>query len=145
MNLNIQSILGVDDRRCTATAEVEEEYRLRLLLQHLNLSPYSRDTNFWRAPPLASNHLSPSTTCLAQFIDLVSRWLHEGVLVGERGCSAEQGGASISLVAAGHMIHRLWTWTTPIIAPEAVVGWLLGSVSAGTQADRCGRPYPITV
>jgi hypothetical protein len=84
MNLNLQSILGVDDRRCTAPAEVQEEDRLRLLLQHSTLSPYSLDTNFWRAPPLASNHLCPCTRCLAQFIAPLGRWLQEGVLVGER-------------------------------------------------------------
>jgi hypothetical protein len=39
MNLNLQSISGVDDRSCTAPAEVQEEDRLRLLLQHLALSP----------------------------------------------------------------------------------------------------------
>jgi hypothetical protein len=39
------------------------------------------------------------------------------------------------------MIHRLLTWTLLILAPEAVVGRLLGSVSPGTQVDRCGRPY----
>jgi hypothetical protein len=39
------------------------------------------------------------------------------------------------------MIHGLWTWMTLIIAPEAVVGRLLGSVSPGTQVDSCGQYY----
>jgi hypothetical protein len=60
-------------------------------------------------------------------------------------CCAEQGGAAISLGATGPMIHRLWTWTTLITAPEAVVGRILGLVSPSTQVDRCDRPYPITV
>jgi hypothetical protein len=66
-------------------------------------------------------------------------------------CSDEQGGAAVSLGVVGPMIHRLWTWTTLITAPEAVVCRLLGSVSPGTQIDRCGRsyrrgrPYPIIV
>jgi hypothetical protein len=55
------------------------------------------------------------------------------------------GGTVVSPGAAGPVIHRLWTWTTLITAPEAVVGRLLGSVSPGTPVDRCGRPYPITV
>jgi hypothetical protein len=54
-------------------------------------------------------------------------------------CSAKQEGA------VDPMIHRLWTWTTLITAPEAVVGLLLGSVSHGTPVDRCDKPYPITV
>jgi hypothetical protein len=58
MNPNIQCIPSVDDRRCTAPAEVQEEDRLRLLLQHSTLSPYSLNANFWRAPPLASNQFS---------------------------------------------------------------------------------------
>jgi hypothetical protein len=85
MNSNIQSIPGVDDRRCTAPAEVQEEDRLRLLLQQSTLSPYSLNTNLWRASPLAFNHLShPSTRSQALYIALVGRWLQEGVLVGDR-------------------------------------------------------------
>jgi hypothetical protein len=74
----------VDDRRCTAPTEVQEEDRLRLQLQHSTLSPYKLNTNFWRAPPLASNHLCSSLRCLNQFIALVGQWLQEGVFVGER-------------------------------------------------------------
>jgi hypothetical protein len=38
------------------------------------------------------------------------------------------------------MIHRLLTWTLPILAPEAVEGRFLVSVSAGIVVGRCGRP-----
>jgi hypothetical protein len=125
----------VDDRRCTAPAEVQEEDRLRILLQHSTLSPYSLNANFWRAKPLASNHLCSSPRCLAEFIALVGRWLHEGVLVGERELQCREGGA------AGPMIHHLWTLTALITAPEAVVRQLLRSVSPGTPVDKCGRSY----
>jgi hypothetical protein len=66
-------------------------------------------------------------------------------------CSAEQGGAALFLGAAGPLVHCLWTWMTLITALEAVVGHLLGSVSPGTQVDRCdqsyrcGHTYPVTV
>jgi hypothetical protein len=145
MNPNLQSIPGVDDRRCAAPAEVQEEDQLRLLLQHSTLSPYFLDTNFWRAPPLASNHLSPSTRCLAQFIAPVGRWLQEGYLQVRGSYSARQGGAAVSLGVTSPMIQRLWTWTTLFTTPEAVVGRLLGSVSPGTLVDRCSRAYLITV
>jgi hypothetical protein len=49
-------------------------------------------------------------------------------LYARGSCSAEQGGAVVSPGATNPMIHCLWTWTTLIIAPEAVVGLLLGSV-----------------
>jgi hypothetical protein len=38
------------------------------------------------------------------------------------------------------MIHHLSTWTLLILAPEAVEGRFLGSVSAVTTVGRCGRP-----
>jgi hypothetical protein len=38
------------------------------------------------------------------------------------------------------MIHRLLTWTLLILAPEAVEGRFLGSVSAGGAVGRCDRP-----
>jgi hypothetical protein len=80
----LTSIPGLDDWRCTAPAEVQEEDRLWLLLQHSTLSPYSLDTDFWRSPPLAFDHLCPSTRCPTKFIAPVGWWLQEGVLVGER-------------------------------------------------------------
>jgi hypothetical protein len=40
------------------------------------------------------------------------------------------------------MIHYLLTWTLLILAPEAVEGRCLGSVSTGMAVRRCGRPYP---
>jgi hypothetical protein len=62
-------------------------------------------------------------------------------------CSAEQGGATVSPGAAGPMIQRLWTWTTLITSPEAVVGRVLGSVLPGMLVGpyRCGRTYAITM
>jgi hypothetical protein len=38
------------------------------------------------------------------------------------------------------MIHCLLTWTLLILAPEAVEGLFLVSVSAGMAVGRCGRP-----
>jgi hypothetical protein len=38
------------------------------------------------------------------------------------------------------MIHNLSTWKLLILAPEAVEGRFLGSVSAGMTVGRCGRP-----
>jgi hypothetical protein len=38
------------------------------------------------------------------------------------------------------MIHHLLTWTLLILAPEAVVGRLLGSVSPGTQVIGAAGP-----
>jgi hypothetical protein len=49
-------------------------------------------------------------------------------------------GAAGSGGAAGPMIHHLSPWTPLITAPEAVVGWFLGSVSPGTRMHRCGLP-----
>jgi hypothetical protein len=38
------------------------------------------------------------------------------------------------------MIHRILTWMLLILAPEAVEGPQLESVSVGTTVGRCGRP-----
>jgi hypothetical protein len=38
------------------------------------------------------------------------------------------------------MIHRLFTWTLLILAPEAVEGRFLASVLAGMAIGKYGRP-----
>jgi hypothetical protein len=43
--------------------------------------------------------------------------------------------------AAGPGMCRLLPWTPLITAPEVVVGRFLGSVSPGTQVDRCSWPF----
>jgi hypothetical protein len=48
-------------------------------------------------------------------------------------------GVADSIGVIDPMIHRLSPWTPLITAPEAVVGWLLGSVSPSTPMDRCSR------
>jgi hypothetical protein len=40
--------------------------------------------------------------------------------------------------AAGPVMCRLSPWMPLIIAPEAVIGRLLGSISPGTRVDMCG-------
>jgi hypothetical protein len=40
------------------------------------------------------------------------------------------------------MIHRLLTWTLLILAPEAVEGRFLGSVSVGSGGWEVRRPTP---
>jgi hypothetical protein len=63
MDPNLQSISGVDDRSCTAPAEVQEEeeedrHSGFYFNTHIStLFAYYLDTNLWRAPPLASMHL----------------------------------------------------------------------------------------
>jgi hypothetical protein len=104
----------VDDRSGTAPAKVQKEDRLRLLLQHSTHSPYSLNTNFWRAPPLASNHLCSSTRCLAQFIAPVGRWLPKGVLVGERELQCQT-----RMCGRPYDFHRLRSCVCGLV-PEAV-------------------------
>jgi hypothetical protein len=67
------------------------------------------------------------------FIGKEGRWSAGGHMPGEAGSPG----------AANPEVCHLSPWTPLITTPEAVVGRLLGSVSPGTQVDRCGRPTPV--
>jgi hypothetical protein len=116
--------------------------------KHSTLSPYSPNPNFWRAPPLSSNHLYASMRFLAQFIAPIGRWLQEGVLIGERElqCPVRRCG-HISGCGWPCDFHRLQSCISDLV-PEAVRRWLwVGLLSKGGVAGSLGvaSPGPLVI